>query len=395
MTLLGAFNDLFALQIFLATMVSSVAVLVLGRPVPPDLDGRRRRRQPQSACTRIWSSSTHHGPSAARNTARSPTTGRRPASNPLSNKPVRTERHQLVAEAKEHRSGRVGADRCASGGYPAEDVVARGQDPRRRRTGQSVVAVCVEVAPTDRHGPGVPGQPPRQRATPVVQHRQRVPRRVPDLRDGRRVVEGHPPAAVRRQRVVHRQDSATGLDVALPLRTGVAEVDEPDVSQRVRVPSVGRDLLPGDQPDAVALPHRGQVCVMAGRVVVGHRQRVETTAHRQGGELLDPEGAVRVERVGVEVGGQPPHPVDVRELPARPAFGQRWRLGLSIPLRRHLCGGGRPDGQPVVDPRWRDPVQPDQHLPRPRPIPGSGGSPESTSSSLTRKWDRAPPDQPT
>ena len=30
MTLLGAFNDLFALQIFLATMVSSVAVLVLG-----------------------------------------------------------------------------------------------------------------------------------------------------------------------------------------------------------------------------------------------------------------------------------------------------------------------------------------------------------------------------
>ena len=30
MTLLGAFRDLFALQIFLATMVSSVAVLVLG-----------------------------------------------------------------------------------------------------------------------------------------------------------------------------------------------------------------------------------------------------------------------------------------------------------------------------------------------------------------------------
>ena len=30
MTLLGAFNDLFALQIFLATMVSSVTVLVLG-----------------------------------------------------------------------------------------------------------------------------------------------------------------------------------------------------------------------------------------------------------------------------------------------------------------------------------------------------------------------------
>ena len=30
MTLLGAFDDLFALQIFLATMVSSVAVLVLG-----------------------------------------------------------------------------------------------------------------------------------------------------------------------------------------------------------------------------------------------------------------------------------------------------------------------------------------------------------------------------
>jgi hypothetical protein len=30
MTLLGAFNDLFALQIFLATMISSVAVLVLG-----------------------------------------------------------------------------------------------------------------------------------------------------------------------------------------------------------------------------------------------------------------------------------------------------------------------------------------------------------------------------
>ena len=30
MTLLGAFSDLFALQIFLATMVSSVAVLVLG-----------------------------------------------------------------------------------------------------------------------------------------------------------------------------------------------------------------------------------------------------------------------------------------------------------------------------------------------------------------------------
>jgi hypothetical protein len=30
MTLLGAFDNLFALQIFLATMVSSVAVLVLG-----------------------------------------------------------------------------------------------------------------------------------------------------------------------------------------------------------------------------------------------------------------------------------------------------------------------------------------------------------------------------
>jgi hypothetical protein len=30
MTLLGAFDDLFALQIFLATMVSSLAILVLG-----------------------------------------------------------------------------------------------------------------------------------------------------------------------------------------------------------------------------------------------------------------------------------------------------------------------------------------------------------------------------
>ena len=126
MTLLGAFNDLFALQIFLATMVSSVAVLVLG------VACRRIRRRPR----RLTSAADRQHPhlvvlepprpiGPARNTARSPTTGRRPASNPLSSSPSAPQRQQLVAEAKEHRSGRVRADRCTSGGYPAEDVVAR------------------------------------------------------------------------------------------------------------------------------------------------------------------------------------------------------------------------------------------------------------------------------
>ena len=68
MTLLGAFDDLFALQIFLATMVSSVAVLVLGVATLS-----RRAREPASGRPRPTTARP-----AARNTARSPTTGRRP-----------------------------------------------------------------------------------------------------------------------------------------------------------------------------------------------------------------------------------------------------------------------------------------------------------------------------
>ena len=105
---------------------------------------------------------------------------------------------------------------------------------------------------------------------------------------------------------------------------------------------------------------------MARRVVVGHRERVEPAAHRQRGELLDAERAVGVDRVRVEVRRQPAHPVDVREGPARSALGHRWRRGLGVTLGRHLGGGGRPDGQPVVDSGRRDPVQPDEHPPRPR-----------------------------
>ena len=117
LTLLGAFQSANALQVFLATMVVSVAVLVLGVslarhvcPSPldhptgfsPQRSSLRSERcvgprfapiprggpdQPQSARTRIWSSSSHHGPGPAGKLATSPRTGRLPASKPLSSNP--------------------------------------------------------------------------------------------------------------------------------------------------------------------------------------------------------------------------------------------------------------------------------------------------------------------
>jgi hypothetical protein len=166
--------------------------------------------------------------------------------------------------------------------------------------------------------------------------------------------------------VVHREDSAPGLDVPLPLSAWLTEVDEADDSERVRVPAVGRDLLPWNEADAVLLAHGWQVCVVTGGVVVRHRERVEAAADRQGRQLLDAERAVRVDGVCVEVGGQPPHPVDVRHGAARRALRHRRDRRLRIALRRDLTRSGRPNVQPVVDAGRRDAVQADQHPPMTR-----------------------------
>ena len=350
MTLLGAFDDLFALQIFLATMVSSVAVLVLGR----------RDTQPQSAETRIWSSSTHHGPSAARH---GPVPHHRPAAGvePAEQQAVGAERHQLVAEAKQHRPRRVRATATA-GAQPAQDRHRlRDQHPRGRRTGRRRGRIVWKSLPPTGTRPGAhashhaSGRAPGAAGRPRECHTSASGRgrSSASARRSRRPAGGSPTAA----------RHAASTSTATARRGGGSR---PSRCRRTRWRARGRWSPPARASAGCRAPHRP-----AGRCawwltvlwsVTARKSRPAPAA--SAASSVDRQAPSEWTRVRVEVAGEPGAARRRRELAARPRrHGGASGASGSV---AHLSGGGRR----TVDAASR----------RPRPAgPGAGRAAPATS----------------
>ncbi len=196
-----------------------------------------------------------------------------PAARPARSReeqPLRVEGHDLVTVANDEGPVDRLTDRGPPGAHGLDDVVALGEDPRRRRSREPVMTRLVEVAAADGHGLGGE-QPPGQRCSP---RRHLGPRGVPHL-GHRRTIDRQQPRAVRGERMVDRQHAAPTLGLLGPGFRRAPEVDEADVAQDVGVTDVPRHLLPRDEHDAVPAPGLREVGVMARRVVVGDGQEVE------------------------------------------------------------------------------------------------------------------------
>ena len=272
----------------------------------------------------------------------------------------------------------------APGGHRRPARRQRGQDrgrlaglrlhPGGRRAGRRVRARPVPVAAADRDGLRIPGQPPAQRDRPARVH----PAPVPHLQQRRPPLHRRGPAQVTAVGVVDRHQ-APGLLRRLQPRVGrLAEVDPAHVAEHVRVAGLGGHLLARHQRDAVRGAGRGQLGVMADRVVVGDGQEVQAPAGREPGQLGHGHHPVGVDRVGVQVAGQPLAPGGGRQHPPGRPVGQRRQV-----LRGRLGGqlapaGGHRHGQLVVRPAGRHPVQADHDQPGAGlelagPVAGRGG----------------------
>jgi hypothetical protein len=84
-----------------------------------------------------------------------------------------------------------------------------------------------------------------------------------------------------------------------------AEVDPVEDAERVGVAASGRHLLAGYEQDAGGRAGRREFGVVRDRVVVGHREEVEAGAGRQRGQRRDGQASVGMDRVRVQVAGQP------------------------------------------------------------------------------------------
>ncbi len=190
---------------------------------------------------------------------------------------------------------------------------------------------------------------------------------MPDLEQRRAAAHRAGPAHRPGERVVDRQQPARRLGRVQPGVRLLAEVDPADVAERPGVPAVGRHLLTGQQDDPVPPGRRGQLGVVADRVVVGDGEKIEPAPYRELGQLGDGQLAVRVHGVRVQVAGQPAAAHPGRQDPARRPVprGRRRERGRCRAGRR-VQGRGRRRGlrgQPVSHAIRRDAVHADHHLP--------------------------------
>jgi hypothetical protein len=171
------------------------------------------------------------------------------------------------------------------------------------------------------------------------------------------------PGAVPGQRMVDGKQTAVGLDGVQPRGRRLAEVHPADAPEGVGMPEAGGDLLARNQLYPRVVAGSAQLAVVTDRVVVGDRQKVQTSSGSQAGELGHGEHAVGVDGVRMEVPCPPYQPLD------RGQFSSRWTLGS-----RRICGSGlrlhRGGGASihlrddlVVQPARRDAVQPEHDVP--------------------------------
>ncbi len=205
----------------------------------------------------------------------------------------------------------------------------------------------------------MPGEPPRQRRSPV-----RVePAPVPDLEQRRPPCHRRGPAHLTAVRVINGQQPARLLGPGQPVVGRLAEVHPADVAERIGVALVGGHLLPGQQGDAVRRRGGRQLDMVAGRVVVGHGEEVKAALDREPGQLGHGQHAVGVHRVRVQVAGQPAHPAGGGQVARAKPVGDRGdRL---VPGVRNGATGltGDVRGQRVADAGGGNPVQSQHYLP--------------------------------